>query len=447
MQDSLSALRCHLKRKYPHYKLFLECESQSSEQELAFTEQLSAPVIYAYIRWVVTKAKKLGCKRLYFLARDGYVLYHAAKIFCEHQQIQIECRYLYCSRIALRIPSFFLSFDEACEFIFSGGYRITPYLFLKRILLTKSERQLIYDSIHFPIQNEHQELSYTEQKVFSDQLRQTPVFQKILMEKSKAAFQTASGYFKQEGLFDGEPIFLVDTGWLGSMQAILKKLCEANGCYSPLTGFYFGLYSHPEKENGGNYYSYYFTPSSSPFLKAKFNNNILECICTAPHGMTLGYEESETQYRPILKAYSENSQQLMQIKVLKRYLVRICKTPDSELFTEQELFGITKRILQFTMYTPSLKVAEYYGKILFCDDASESYLNTLAQKVSSKQMHRYLIWNRVYYKFLKKDLSSNQKDDLFWPYGSIVLSKLRPLFWYRFHLLLWELLRQLLKKY
>lgn len=62
-------------------------------------------------------------------------------------------------------------------------------------------------------------------------------------------------------------------------------------------------------------------------------------------------------------------------------------------------------------------------------------------------MRRYLIWNRIYYKLFKKELAREEKDDLFWPYGSIVLSQLRPLWWYRFHLLLWELLRHSLKSY
>ena len=442
----LSSLRRKLAQSVPNYQVFLQCES-SSGQEAALTEQISAPVIYAYVWWVIRKAQALGCKRLYFLARDGYVLYHAAKQFCERWQIELDCRYLYCSRISLRIPSYFLSFEEACESIFSGGYRISPYLFLKRIQFTKEERKRVYDAVGFPMAEENKELSYHEQQVFSQQLRDNPLFRELVMEKSRAAFETASGYLKQEGLLDGEPVFLVDTGWLGSMQATLKKLCEANGCRVPFTGLYFGLYGHPGEVEGGSYYSFYFGPDSSPSLKAKFNNNILECICTAPHGMTLGYEQKDGRYGPVLKDYPENPIRLRQLEVLWDYLGRVHDQITPERFTQQELFAISKGLLQCAMYTPSLEIADYYGKMVFCDDASESYFNTLAQKVTPKQMRRYLIWNRIYYKLFKKELAREEKDDLFWPYGSIVLSRLRPLWWYRFHLLLWELLRHSLKSY
>lgn len=447
MERKFSSLRRKLSQGCPHYQAFLGCESQQTQKDLILTEQISGPVIYSYIWWLLQKAKELDCKRIYFLARDGYVLYHAAKQFCHRWQIDIDCRYLYCSRISLRIPSYFLSFEEACESIFSGGYRISPSVYLKRAGFTLEERKRIYHTLSFAWENEDKELSHREQKAFSELLRQSLLFRELLTQKSKAAFKTASGYLKQEGLFDGFPIFLADTGWLGSMQATLKKLCEANGCHVPFTGFYFGLYGQPEKETGGNYHSFYFSPQSSPFLKAKFNNNILECICTAPHGMTVAYTLDGTGYQPVLKPYRDNPARLKQLSCLQSYLERLHDAISPEKLSRQELFQISKALLQYAMYTPSLEIANYYGKMLFCDDASESYLNTLAQQVTPEQMRRYLIWNRLYYKFFKKELFQEEKDDLFWPYGTIVLSGLRPLWWYRLHLLLWELLRHFFKRY
>ena len=69
------------------------------------------PAINSFIIWVLQESRKNGVQRLYFLARDGYLMYQCARIYCEKQKLPIECRYLSCSRYSVRIPLFHMDME------------------------------------------------------------------------------------------------------------------------------------------------------------------------------------------------------------------------------------------------------------------------------------------------------------------------------------------------
>ena len=80
----------------------------------AFTKKLyetfPGRLMTDYVWWVLQEAEKAGIKTLYFLARDGWLLREIGLVICEHYSLDIECKYLYCSRISLRTPSYLLLF-------------------------------------------------------------------------------------------------------------------------------------------------------------------------------------------------------------------------------------------------------------------------------------------------------------------------------------------------
>jgi len=62
---------------------------------LEYSHRVVGPVMYRYTAWVISEALKRGFKKLYFLARDGFVLHKIAKKICENMNIDIQCEYLY----------------------------------------------------------------------------------------------------------------------------------------------------------------------------------------------------------------------------------------------------------------------------------------------------------------------------------------------------------------
>ena len=62
-------------------------------------------------------------------------------------------------------------------------------------------------------------------------------------------------------------------------------------------GFYVGLFQTP-KDSFQKYYSYLFQVIRGLWEKVRFNNNLLECMCGATDGMTVGYEKVNNIWKP-----------------------------------------------------------------------------------------------------------------------------------------------------
>ena len=86
---------------------------------------------------------------------------------------------------------------------------------------------------------------------------------------------------------------------MGSIQQTLGELLRRLGRTKKLEGYYWGLYDLPRQAGREEYHSYYFGPEGNLKEKIWFNNSLFEAVYTAPHGMTLGYEETGGKYLPI----------------------------------------------------------------------------------------------------------------------------------------------------
>ena len=98
------------------------------------TESTLAPVLVEFVKWVLRSAGEHGIRRIYFLARDGWPMYQAARILAEGRDSEIDCRYLKCSRYALRIPAFHLLGRSAVQQICMRGISVTLRKVLRRFL-------------------------------------------------------------------------------------------------------------------------------------------------------------------------------------------------------------------------------------------------------------------------------------------------------------------------
>ena len=84
-----------------------------------------APVLLCFVMWALGEARAAGIRRLYFLARDGYPMYLAARKLCAAWGVPIECRYLYVSRYAVRRAEHLLLGRECVRDICARGIDVT----------------------------------------------------------------------------------------------------------------------------------------------------------------------------------------------------------------------------------------------------------------------------------------------------------------------------------
>ena len=446
-------------------------DTKSIEDIKRIANNIISPALVSFVWWVLINAHKNEQNKLYFMARDGYIMYRIAEQFCARFDLGIECRYLYGSRLAWRTAAYHLMGDEKYKYIFSGGYMITPKIILKRVQAGKKQRHKIYEDINkdthiirdkYDLSNENQTLNSECMRIFAQKLKRSRVFSEYLEHISKEQLYGLSMYLRQEGVFDETAdIILVDSGWTGSIQRTLRQIAEHNMANPKITGYYFGLYAHSHDPLDGEYIAWYFMPGSRVRRMTNFNNNVFECMCASPFKMTTGYIFSENTgtYLPVFAdtdntddENTKNGDNAEKAKLLNYYIesftADFLNNSNINFNDYSDIYlAKSRKILQRFMMNPTKTEAELFGEFKFCDDSSDSYENNLACYIDEAYLKRYMIINRFLYKKSGGRPNMELTPDLFWFHGSLAVSEIKNKKWYRFNYKLWETLRLLVKKY
>ncbi len=353
-----------------------------------------SPTLHGYVLWVLRQALKQGVGRLYFLARDGYLMYRAAGRICRALQVPIECRYLYCSRYSVRIPMFHMEPEQAMDFICRGGIDVTLGKVLNRAGLTAEEQAKVCEELTGSPSAETP-IPYARLPQLKESLRKNEYFVTCMTRHSEEALPALKGYFQQEGLMEEVPMALVDSGWTGSMQKVINRLLGAFGKQADfLTGYYWGLYELPPDVDPGNYHCYYFSPDTHLEEKVYFSNNLFEEIFSAPHGITLRYEETEGMSQPVMQQADERHQEFceqMEERASAYTDALLMQLSQRENASAEELLAcdgdlaLIRAQLALFMGTPTKEEAELFGRLSFSDDVLE-YGGALAAQMSDQEL-------------------------------------------------------------
>ena len=216
-----------------------------------------------------------------------------------------------------------------------------------------------------------------------------------------------------------------------------RMLCILTG--KKQKGFYFGLYAKPDTEYG-EYLPYLFDKSTSPLLVSRFNNNLFETLCSAPHGMTAGYKAAGNGvYEPILKNDSDFSPYELNKDMLMTQQLELLRFAEEDFKLPEKISEIKERqrfafsLLNKLMYCPDKDIAKAYGGLRFSDDPSELYSFPLASRTDNCKRLYFL--PRLAEKFLHK---GEIRQPIYWSYGTAVLSGKGG--FCRANLRLWEIL-------
>ena len=155
-----------------------------SEKEIY--ERVLAPTLYEFVVWVLQGALQSGTKRLYFLARDGYQMYLAARQLCKQYDLDIECRYLKVSRYAVRVPEYHLLGERCLERICVGGIDVTFEKIMQRAALTDKEAEEIAALAGYT-ENYRKVINYHEVMQLKDRLKKIPLLFHYIDSHSKKA--------------------------------------------------------------------------------------------------------------------------------------------------------------------------------------------------------------------------------------------------------------------
>lgn len=275
-------------------------QKQSILQDLAST--IIAPFLTSFVAWVLADAKAKGIERLYFVSRDGQIMYKIAQKLIDNKHDMPECRYLYGSRHAWFTPSIDKpDWKDMAWLIHGQSNRVSDLL--DRLCISAEELD-----IHLSRHGLKSKMSYQVEGELLDSFKQfvlDPVVFEIIHSRAKSLRKNVIGYFKQEGLFDENKWAIVDLGWMLNCQGALSRILMLNGRESQAEGYYLGIRRNSTlKAEAGSCYGWIVQDKKDTYVEDKchwlFRSNIsaiIEHIFTpAYHSSVLGYNKTNNNY-------------------------------------------------------------------------------------------------------------------------------------------------------
>lgn len=397
-----------------------------------------APTINTFTIWLLKNAMLSGVEALYFLARDGYLMYLTAKEYCTHYNLPIICKYLYCSRYSLRIPLYHKNHAEALEHICRGGIDVSLHKIMRRSGFNDEQISRLYP-IFADRYDLYKAIPYAELKQVREDLECCAEYLNELDKNSKAAWPALCHYFKQQGLLEEKRIAIVDSGWTGTTQKTINDVLRFCGRKTPIEGYYFGLYELPQHSNSANYHAFYFAPHSGLKRKIFFSNCLFEAVFSASHGTTLGYENKGDIYYPITQ--NVNHKYRGYFNELENDI--LCSTENIVTYMAWEqiddkalhqMTSVVNRLLRLFMWKPLPDEVDWFGRLQFSDDLLDDHSQELAVLLTENQLRENHVLHKV---LLMLGVHKGSIHESAWFEGSVVRNG-RHCTWHRINYTLYK---------
>ena len=405
--------------------------SEAAVSDMVFLH-VFAPAMVSYVEWVLAEAAASGKKRLYFLARDGWMMYQAAQILADFRHAGTELKYLRVSRYSLRRAEYHLLKEKCLDSICTGGIDVTFEKLMKRAALTEEEGRRVAELAGYADRYQ-QPLNYRQLHKLSARLGKLKPFLEYIQVHSAVCYEDTVGYLRQEGLMDEIPYAFVDSGWIGTLQMSLQHLI-ADACKvdRKMEGYYFGIYEIPKSADRNQYHGFFFTPAKGIFTKIGFSNCLFEAVFSAPEGMTMGYAYADGRYVPVeSQIKNPNAEALLRhAGLLREYLHaythrayrNTCPCGPGGLGFARAKGGraVAKKLLLKMMGTPTAAEARVFGSRKFCDDILELTMQPVAVKWTDGELRKQRFFNKL---LSKSGLREGGLKESAWPEGSITMAQ------------------------
>ena len=272
----------------------------SDERERALKDvsaSVGGPVISSYVLWLLLRAEEHGIRRLYFVARDGYILMRVAQILIRKLGLSCQARYLHGGRQAWYVPSIR---DASPEDLFWAVDYAVPDQSLAAVLGNTglTDQEVVGFLVEF-------ESAADPDADASEKLRaavQHPLLRQEILTRAAERRREALRYFRQEGLLTGSDWAIVDIGWTGRLLRSLDSILEEAGAKIP-GAFFFARHRTGEAHSPQDevpIHAYLSDHDQRRGHRARINELLVEMFCGADEGPSLLYRSDGNCVVPVL---------------------------------------------------------------------------------------------------------------------------------------------------
>lgn len=240
---------------------------------------IGGSILYKYVCWLLEDCTRRDIRRLYFIARDGYVLKELADGLIRQNGYPIETRYIFGSRLAWRIPCGAHYEDEIWDiYIHSYQDRVFSMEDLADFFQVQGESLCRYLPLGLRDSSRIWTVEITDLVV--RQLLQCSLFMNELRMQYDKKRELLLGYLQQEIDTSDDRFAFVDLAGSGFTQECLARIMRTY-FQGEIKNYFF----RQDKTENGICRNYVFYPNYVPYFV------LLEMVSRAPHGQTTGYRE------------------------------------------------------------------------------------------------------------------------------------------------------------
>lgn len=266
-----------------------------AEKELSGPAKLGAffggPILMPYVQWLLDRSQSMGFRRLYFIARDGYILKKMADTLIEAGEMGIETHYIHGSRKAWRMPSYLGEEGELRGLVgWSYFQHIRRVEDLAETLGLPAEKLRPYLAPDYAEEGRQFGGGWLPASVAL--LDRSEEFRQLLKDQLAEKRQLAVAYLRQEIDTSDDDFAFVELGGGGFTQICLARLMQ-DFYEGSVRTFFYKMDRVRGAEDGCVFYDFF--PSK---LK---NDLVVEMVCRAPEGQTEGYVRDGDRVLPVKK--------------------------------------------------------------------------------------------------------------------------------------------------
>jgi predicted HAD superfamily hydrolase len=345
--------------------------------------EVAGPIFYAFVDWVLKQASLGSVDRLYFIARDGQVLYEIARRLAAARRLQVEIRYLYGSRQAWRLPALKTVDARGLDWAVKADPLLSVEIIARRLGL---DADLLAGELGE--ETVDGEIEAGRGEAVAAALAGSESLRAWMLASATRERELAVSYLRQEGLFEAVSWAMVDLGWYGNLQDCLARILSSDGNQRPVTGFYFGL-----MRGGEGKHAYFFRDKDADdYLNwGRTFISHMEVLATADHGMTTGYRAVPGGVVPSLKEERNEAAFTWGLAELRGGISAYCSEALASGAGQEEGKSQLLEMIRSFYTKPPVEVAAAFGCFPFSSDQTETHYYPFAPSLSVTQAVRYLL--------------------------------------------------------
>ena len=342
-------------------------------------------VLFPYVQWLLEQCQLMRIYRLYFIARDGYILKKIADIIIAAWHLPIETHYFYASRRSLRMPAYDGT-EEAFRRIltYTNPTDIKSVRAFASTLRIEVEKLLEFLPRYF--RQPDKKIDYKAVCYIAKYLGSQKKFRDFLVEYHKEARRLAQAYLFQEVNCSDEAFAFVDLNGSGFSAGSMCSLLRERYTGEVRTFFYkldrIGL--------AGDGIVYNFCPGAYKY------DLLLELLCRAVHGQTNSYRKEEDKIVPVLSDWEDCALREYGYEEYMAGIETFCRLYAGSALKEQlpASLSVSLKCLHYAVDEPDEEMRDFFADMPFNRSGRNGELTVFAPKLNRDTIRNIFILHR-----------------------------------------------------